>query len=63
MFAAAKIVFALLIAGGSMIAAILESTHPAFVACFCMAFAVGAIAAEAARARRRRMVRSLARLR
>ena len=61
MFAAVKILFALVIACGSVIVAILESTHPTFIACCGMAFAVGAIAGELVRVRRRRTVRSLAR--
>lgn len=61
MFAALKIVGVLVIACGSAIAAIVESTHPAFCACFCMACALGAIAAEALRVRRRRSVRWSAR--
>jgi hypothetical protein len=60
MFAAVKIVLGLAI-GGSLIAVFVESTHPGFVACFCVAFGVGAIAGEIVRARRRRSVRWLAR--
>jgi hypothetical protein len=61
MFPAVKIIVALVLACGSFIAVIVESTHPGFVACFCGAFAVGAIAGEVVRVRRRRSVRSLAR--
>ena len=61
MFAAVKIILALVIACGSLIALIVESTHPGFVSCFCLAFAVGAIASEVVRARRRRSVRWLSR--
>jgi hypothetical protein len=61
MFAAVKIVLAFVIACGSLIAVIVESTHPGFVTCFCVSFAVGAIAGEVVRARRRRSVRSLGR--
>jgi hypothetical protein len=57
MFAAVKIGLAFLIACGSLIAVIVESTHPGFVACFCGAFAVGAIASELVRLRRRWTVR------
>ena len=57
MFAAVKIGLAFLIACGSLIAVIVESAHPGFVACFCVAFAVGAIAGEVVRGRRRRIVR------
>lgn len=61
MFAAVKIILPILIACGSAIAVIVESTHPGFVTCFCVAFAAGAIASEIVRARRRRSVRWLAR--
>jgi hypothetical protein len=61
MFAAVKIIFALVITCGSLVAALVESTHPQFVACFYVAFAVGAIAAEVVRARRQRTVRWLTR--
>jgi hypothetical protein len=57
MFAAVKIVFALAIAGGSLIAVFVESTHPGFVTCFCVAFAVGAIAGEVVRFYRRQRIR------
>ena len=61
MFAAVKIILPILIALGSMIALIVESTHPGFVTCLCVAFAAGVIAGEIMRARRRRSVRWLAR--
>lgn len=61
MFAAVKIILAVVIACGSLIAAIVESTHPGFVTCFWVAFAVGALAAEVWRARRQRTVRTPAR--
>jgi hypothetical protein len=57
MFAAVKIVLAFVIACGSLIAVIVESTHPGFVICFCVAFAVGVIAGELVRFRRRWTVR------
>ena len=57
MFAGVKIILALVIACGSLIAVIVESTHPGFVTCFCVAFAAGAIAGEIVRFRRRRSVR------
>ena len=57
MFAAVKMIFALVIAWGSLIAVVVESTHPGFVTCFCVAFAVGAIAGEVVRFRRRRTIR------
>jgi hypothetical protein len=61
MFAAVKIILPILIALGSMIAVIVESTHPGFVTCLCASFAAGAVAGEIVRARRRRSVRWLAR--
>jgi hypothetical protein len=61
MFAAVKVILGLVIACGSLIAVFMESTHPGFVACFCVAFAVGAIAGEIVKARRRRSVRWLTR--
>jgi hypothetical protein len=61
MFAAVKIILPLVIACGSLTVVIMESTHPGFVACFCVAFAVGAIAGEVVRARRQRIVRSVPR--
>jgi hypothetical protein len=61
MFAAVKIILTLVITCGSLIAVIAESTHPQFVACVYVAFAVGVIAAEAVRARRQRSVRWLPR--
>jgi len=57
MFAAVKIIVALVVACGSVIAVVAESTHPGFVTCFCVAFAVGVIAGEVVKARRRRAVR------
>ncbi|MDB6107603.1 MAG: hypothetical protein JWO52_7602 [Gammaproteobacteria bacterium] len=57
MFAGVKIVLALVIAGGSLIAVIVESAHPGFVTCFCVAFVVGAIAGEVVRSYRRRTAR------
>lgn len=60
MFAAVKIVLAVGIACASLMAAIVESAHPGFVTCFCAAFAVGAIASEVMRVRRRRIDCSLA---
>jgi hypothetical protein len=56
MYAAAKIILPLLIACGSLIAA-MESTRPGFIACLGAAFAVGAIAYEILRGRRRRAIR------
>jgi hypothetical protein len=57
MYAGIKIILALVIAGGSLIAVIVESAHPGFVTCFCVAFAVGAIAGEVVRFRRGRTLR------
>jgi hypothetical protein len=61
MFAAVKVIVAAGIACGTLIVSIAEAAHPRFVACFWVAFAIGAIAAEAVRARRRRSIRSLGR--
>jgi hypothetical protein len=58
MFAAVKIILGLVIACGSLLAVIVESTHPGFVTCFCVSFAIGAIVSEMVRAYRRRSVRS-----
>jgi hypothetical protein len=58
MFAAVKVILALVIACGSLIAVMVESAHPGFVACFCVAFAVGAIAGEVVRIRRAQTVRT-----
>jgi hypothetical protein len=57
MFAAVRIVLALVIACGSLTAVLVESTHPGFVTCFCVAFAVGAIAGEIVRFRSRSSIR------
>jgi hypothetical protein len=61
MFAAVKFILALGIACGTLIATIAEAAHPLLVACFWVAFACGAIAAEGVRAHRKRTVRSLVR--
>ena len=61
MFAAVKFILALGIACGTLIATIAEAAHPLLVACFWVAFACGAIAAEGVRAHRKRTIRSLAR--
>jgi len=61
MFATVKIIIALVIACGSAMAVFVESTHPGFVTCFCIAFAVGEIAGEVVRFSCRRRVRWLAR--
>ena len=58
MFAAVKFILTLGIACGTLIATIAEAAHPRFVACFWVAFACGAIAAEVVRAHRQRTVRS-----
>jgi hypothetical protein len=57
MFAAVKTIVALVVACGSLTAVVVESTHPGFVTCFCVAFAAGAIAGEVVRFRRRRTIR------
>jgi hypothetical protein len=61
MLAAVKMIVAAGIAVGTLIASIMEAAHPLLVACFWVAFAVGALAAEAVRARRQRSIRSLPR--
>jgi hypothetical protein len=61
MFAAVKFILALGITCGTLITTIAEAAHPALVACFWVAFACGAIAAEGVRAHRQRTVRSLVR--
>lgn len=57
MFAAVRIVLVLVIACGSLTAVLVESTHPGFVTCFCVAFTVGALAGEVVRFRRRQSIR------
>lgn len=59
MFAAFKVVAAVVIACASVIAAIVESAHPTLFCCLFVAFILGAIAAEGLRAYRRRTIRSL----
>ena len=61
MFAAVKVILAVGIACGTLIATIAQATHPELVACFWVAFACGAIAAEGVRAHRQRSIRSLGR--
>jgi hypothetical protein len=61
MFAAVKMIVAAGIACGTLIVSIIEAAHPQYVACFWLAFAVGAIASEVVSARRRRSIRWLAR--
>jgi hypothetical protein len=59
MFAAVKVIVAIGIAFGTMVASIFETPYPRFATCFCLAFGVGVIGAEWLRARRRRSVRYL----
>jgi hypothetical protein len=61
MFAAVKFIVAAGLAGVTLIASIVETPYPRFVACFWLAFTLGAIAAELIRARRQRSIRWLAR--
>ena len=59
MFAAVKVIVAIGIAFGTMVASIVETPYPRFASCFWVAFGLGAVAAEWVRARRRRSVRYL----
>ena len=59
MFAAVKVIVAIGIACGALVASIVETPYPRFAVCFWLAFGLGAIAAEWLRARRRRSVRYL----
>ena len=59
MFAVFKLVATLVLAMGSVIAAIVESRHPLLFSCLVLAFVCGASAAEALRAHRNRTVRSV----
>jgi hypothetical protein len=61
MLATDRLIVGLVVTGGCLIAAAVEAAHPAFLVCFGVAFAAGAIAAEVARVRRRRTIRSLPR--
>jgi hypothetical protein len=58
-FAVFKIITAFLLACVSVVAAIVESGHPALFSCLFAAFIVGAVAAEVVRVHRSRTVRSL----
>ena len=59
MFAVFKLVAKLVLALGSVVAAILESRHPVLFSCLVAAFVAGAIASELLRAHRTRTVRSV----
>jgi zinc transporter ZupT len=61
MFAAVKMIVAMGLALGAMIASIVETPYPRFAACFWVAFAVGVMLAESMHARRQRSVRYLTR--
>jgi hypothetical protein len=60
-FAAFKIIAALLLACASVAAAIVESGHPLLFGCSCVAFVAGIVGAEALRIHRNRIVRSVSR--
>lgn len=59
MFAAVKVIVAIAIASGTMIASIVETPYPRFAFCFWVAFGFGVYVAEWTRSRRQRRVRSL----
>ena len=59
MFAAVKVIVAIGIACGTLVASIVGTPYPRFAVCFWLAFALGALASEWLRARRRRSVRYL----
>ncbi len=59
MFALFKLVATLVLALGSVVAAIIESRHPILFSCLVAAFVAGAIASELLRAHRNRTVRSV----
>ena len=61
MFAAVKVILAVAVGCGTLIASIVETPYPRFAACFWGAFLLGAIAAELIRAHRQRSIRWLAR--
>ena len=58
MFAAFKIIAAIMLACASVVAAIVESEHPLVFGCICAAFAVGIVGAEGYRWYRNNTVRS-----
>jgi hypothetical protein len=58
-FAVFKLVATLVLALGSVVAAIIESRHPILFSCLVAAFVAGAIASELLRAHRNRSVRSV----
>ena len=60
MFAVFKIVATIVLACGSVVAAILESRHPTLFSCLVAAFVVGAVASEVFRSYRNGSVRSSA---
>jgi hypothetical protein len=59
MFAAVKVIVAIGIACGTMIASIIETPYPRFAFCFWVAFGFGVCVAEWTRSRRQRRVRYL----
>ena len=58
MYAAAKLIIGIVIACGSLIAAIVESEHHAFSVCLCSGFVLGAGIGEVVRRRLSQVVRS-----
>jgi hypothetical protein len=58
-FAVFKLVATLVLALGSVVAAIIESRHPILFSCLVAAFVAGAIASELLRAHRNGTVRSV----
>ena len=58
MYAAVKLIVGIVIACGSLIAAILESERHAFIVCLCAGFVLGASIGELVRGRLRQVVRS-----
>ena len=61
MFAAVKVIVAIGIACGTLVASIVGTPYPRLAVCFWVAFALGALASEWLRTRRRRSVRYLRR--
>jgi hypothetical protein len=59
MFAAVKVIVAIGIGCGTMVASIVETPYPRFAVCFWVAFGFGVYVAEWTRSRRQRRVRYL----
>jgi len=58
LYAAVKLILPVVIACGSLIAAIIESAHRGLILCICGGFVVGTVAGELVRRQRRDVVRS-----